>query len=374
VTTTGTGKHGLLRLSNGDWNDGVVHGNVPKKMIGVVTRQGESMLNAAMASYVLDLYARLLTFAGNTEQAGVAQSAAAAQREAVRSQWAGKWFKRAWLSEQLQWIGVDELWLEPQPWAIIGGAATGEQQAILLQAIDEELRKPSLIGATLINKPVKKETEAPGMGTSAGIWPSINGTLVWALALVDGAMAWDEWQKNTLAMHAEAYPDTWYGIWSGPDTYNSHFSRYPGQTVFTPAESESGVPSAWTGGVKIYWTDFPVMNMHPHAWPLYSLAKLLGIAFTEEGLELAPVLPIEEYAFSSPLVGLRKTHDGYEGWYDPGVPGTWMVTIKVRDEEAEKVLAVEVNGTGCDFERRGASFVFRGETSSNQRLDWKINY
>ena len=73
---------------------------------------------------------------------------------------------------------------------------------------------------------------------NAGIWPSLNGTLIWALALVNGELAWDEWKKNTLALHAEAYPDVWYGIWSGPDTYNSVLSKYPGQTAF--AETDSG--------------------------------------------------------------------------------------------------------------------------------------
>jgi hypothetical protein len=51
--------------------------------------------------------------------------------------------------------------------------------------------------------------ELPGAGTNGGVWPSINGTLVWALARVDGDMAWDEWVKNSLAAHAEAYPEVW---------------------------------------------------------------------------------------------------------------------------------------------------------------------
>jgi hypothetical protein len=374
VNETGTGRHGLQRLSNGDWNDGVVHGNVPPKKVGSVTKQGESVLNAAMASYVLDHYARLLTFAGDSTGADIAKAKATAQREAVRAQWAGRWFRRAWLSDELQWIGETDLWLEPQPWAIIGGAATAEQRAALVQAIDAELRQPSPIGATLINEAVEKRTEAPGMGTSAGVWPSINGTLVWALALADGAMAWDEWQKNTLAAHAEAYPDVWYGIWSGPDTYNSHFSPYAGQTIFTPKEMETGAPSAWTGNVKIAWTDFPVMNMHPHAWPLYSLAKLLGISFTEEGLELAPALPFEEFTFSSPLVGLQKTAGGYKGWYAPAVAGTWKVSITLSEDSVERSMTVMVNGTGCEFDKQGSIISFSGANATGRRLEWEINF
>jgi hypothetical protein len=55
------------------------------------------------------------------------------------------------------------------------------------------------------------------MLSTGGIRPSINGTLIWALALVNGSMAWDEWKKKSLALHAETYADVWYGIWSGSD-------------------------------------------------------------------------------------------------------------------------------------------------------------
>ena len=44
-------------------------------------------------------------------------------------------------------------------------------------------------------------------------------------------MAWDEWKKNTLARHADVYPDIWYNTWSGPDTLNSTVSKHPGETV-----------------------------------------------------------------------------------------------------------------------------------------------
>ena len=49
-----------MRLSNGDWNDEVVVVHVYRMAAageGEVRQQGESVLNAAMASYVLDHYA-----------------------------------------------------------------------------------------------------------------------------------------------------------------------------------------------------------------------------------------------------------------------------------------------------------------------------
>ena len=159
-----------------------------------------------------------------------------------------------------------------------------------------------------------------GTMENGGVWPAINGTLVWALALENGEMAWDEWKKNSLAYHAEVYPNIWYGIWSGPDYYDSVLSRYPGQTMFAEAPSKDHkVQMDW--GFK--WTDFPVMNMHPHAWPLYSTAKLLGLAFTEAGLTPEPKLPLKENEFSSPLLGFIKSPNGYAGWYNPTTAGTW---------------------------------------------------
>src|SRR5271157_307261 len=370
VQGTGTGKHGLQRLSNGDWNDGVVHGNIPPKKVGAVMKEGESVMNAAMASYVLDLYARLLSVAGDLKLAEDARSKATAQRDAVRAQWAGKWFRRAWLSNELQWLGEEDLWLEPQPWAIIGGAATAEQADVLVEVINQELRQPSPIGATLLNNAIKKASEAPGMGTAGGIWPSINGTLIWALARVDGVQSWDEWKKNSLAVHAESYPDVWYGIWSGPDTYNSHFSPHAGQTVFTPPELD--VKSAFAFGIRIFWTDFPVMNMHPHAWPLYSTVKLLGLEFTEDGLRFSPALPLEEYTFSSPLVGFQKSREGYEGWYAPMVAGAWKISVQLSATEIGTFNAVIINGSEGELVQEGNCLVFHGESTPEQPLRWQL--
>src|SRR5260370_37955141 len=120
-----------------------------------------------------------------------------------------------------------------------------------------------------------------------------------ALGRVGGGRAGDEGKKISSPRHAEVYPEIWYGAWSGPDVLNSASSKHPGET---------------TGGTPFGWTDFPVLNMHTHACPLYSLAKLLGLEFTESGVLLAPRLPLSSFRFESPLLGLIKSARGYEGW------------------------------------------------------------
>jgi hypothetical protein len=358
-----------MRLSNGDWNDDIVVGHVPQALAAEVRQDGESVLNAAMACYVLNYYGRLLTYVGDDKAAGEANDKAEAQRQAVRAHWSTRWFHRAWLGQHLGWIGEDHLWLEPQPWAIIGGAATQEQRKTLITALDEQVRKPSPIGAMLESQGDPAMASPAGVLTNGGVWPSINGTLVWALALEDGALAWDEWKKNSLALHAEAYPEIWYGIWSGPDYYNSVLSRYPGQTMFAEAPSPDHKTQADLG---FNWTDFPVMNMHPHAWPLYSSAKLLGLEFHETGVRFSPNLPVAEYEFTSPLLGFKKSKHGYSGWYAPAAAGRWDIEMKLPSSEVSRMGRITINGSVETLRNTTKEIRFTGESTPGKPLRWEI--
>ncbi len=346
----GVGKHGLMRLFNGDWNDSIVVNRLTPAQVAEVTQQGESVLNAAMAGYVLNYYARMLDFTGRPELANEARAKSEAQCQAVRQQWTGQWFRRAWLGETLGWSGEKPMWLEPQPWAIIGGSATPEQVHTLVAAIDDLMRKPSPIGALLQSQPDLTMHDEAGVGTNGGIFAAIGGTLIWALALVNGAMAWDEWKKNTLARHAGVYPDLWYGIWSGPDAYNSVLSKNPGGTG----------------------PEFPVMNMHPHAWPLYSAVKLLGLEFHEHGINFRPDLPLPRYEFASPLLGFKKSPNGYSGWYAPTTAGRWTIEIVLPDADPARLRQIVVNGVTEAVKSNQRAVRFSGESKPGAPLRWKV--
>ncbi|HEY0702270.1 MAG TPA: hypothetical protein VGD60_05840 [Candidatus Acidoferrales bacterium] len=370
VKDLGTGQHGLMRLSNGDWNDGVV---VQRHSADVspadIRRQSESVLNAAMASYVLGFYGSMLAYTGDTKTADEARAKAEAQRVAIRETWQGRWFKRAWLGEKLGWIGEDHLWLEPQPWALIGGAATPEQTKILIDSLNKLVRDTSPIGAMLQSQGDPNMTAKPGTMENGGIWPSINGTLIWSLALVDGALAWDEWKKNSLAVHAEKYPEVWYGTWSGPDVYNSVLSKYPGQTMFIePSTDQQSFAADW----GMNWTDFPVMNLHPHAWPLYSSAKLLGLDFRDKGIRFQPGLPLEGYEFKSPLLGFKKTKAGYSGWYAPSVAGKWEIEFRLPAAELARLQQVKINGAAVSAKHEDGAIRFSGESKPGSPLRWEL--
>jgi hypothetical protein len=370
VDVIGVGEHGLARVLKGDWNDGIVVNLVPAEYTTEVAEKGETALNSAMACYVLDHYARMLGYLGDNKVAEEAAGKAKAQREALRAQWAGKWFRRGWLGPHLGWIGEDQIWLEPQPWAIIGGAATAEQSTTLVKAMDELVRKPSPIGAMIQSKGTAAFGSPIGSLENGGVWASINGTLIWALAMKDGAMAWDEWKKNTLARHAEAYPNIWYGIWSGPDFYRSVLSPHPGETQY--ADVNSSDPKE-RGDWGANWTDCPVMCLHQHAWPLYTTAKLMGLEFHERGLRLEPVLPLAEYDFSTALVGVKKTKSGYSGWYEPAVGGKWEIELRLPEAEKARAREIKVNGVAQQLTKGAASIQFKGESLPGKALRWEVH-
>jgi hypothetical protein len=372
---SGTGKHGLQRLSNGDWNDAAVIGHAPEKRHNNIRDQGESVLNAAMAIYVLNKFAELLQFINSNDISKKVIKYTESQKKAVKAQWNGKWFKRAWFTEDLGWIGDDVLWLEPQPWAIIGNAINDDWISILINNVDKLLRKPSKIGARLLSKNIDTMKREVGMRVNAGIWPSINGTLIWALSYVNSEMAWDEWKKNTLAYHAEAFPDIWYGIWSGPDTYNSDLSKYHGQTHFfeffitgDPKDEKDMKEDPF--GVS--WTDFPVMNLHPHAWPIFNIIHLIGAHFTIDGIEITPSLPKEEYFFESPLFGFSKSKQGYSGWYAPSVSGSWTFSLKLKESEINSFKFLKVNNKIEEIRVKDNCILITGTSTPEEPFMWEL--
>jgi len=358
-----TGEHGLMRMLRDDWNDALVNAWVTESGVKECEEKGESVLNSAMAAYVFDYYARLLTYAGDEDRATTPIRVVAEQhRAAVREQWTGKWFRRAWLGPTLGWLGEKGMWIEPQPWTLISRITDDEQTRTLVQSIDQELRRVSPIGAVQLTSGPDQGTRGawhsdPGTSVAGGVWPSLNQTLIWALAGVDGAMAWDEWKKNSFARHAEVYPEVWYGTWSGPDVLNSASSKKPGET---------------TGGAPFGWTDFPVLNMHTHACPLYSLAKLLGLEFTAAGVVLMPRLPLSSFRFDSPLLGLIKSARGYEGWYNPSARNTWSVRLALLPEELKRLQRIEVNGNRIHPRITDGVVEMRGLGGEGSPLRWSV--
>jgi hypothetical protein len=265
VEQVGRGAREHVRILNADWNDFAIEasGATREEMI----ERGSSVLNSAMASWVLEVYAGLAERLGQSETVAQARSEAAALRELVRSAYNGQWFHRAYAPDGSP-VGDSDCWLEVQPWAILCGAASDEQASALLALIRDRHAKDSPLGARLI-WPVRESPRAPaGEGIDGGIWYSINMTLIWAAARHAPDFAWSEWRKMSLLAHAAAYPDVWEGTLSGPDAYNAPESSRAGRTWQTAQFAMQG---------------YPVGNLHSHSQPLLAYLRLLGVEPTASG-------------------------------------------------------------------------------------------
>ncbi len=375
INRIGKGKHGLIRVADCDWNDMVISGFVPEDKQNEVKKIGESCLNTGMAIHVFSRFIEMLSFTKLTDKLELVSKFRDSLIKPMQEQFNGNWFSRAWLSEDLGWVGNDILWLEPQPWAIISGIVDDIKKGGLIENINKLVREPSPIGAIILSDPVQSNTESKGMATNAGIWPSINGTLIWALSTVDGNLAFEEWKKNLLANKAEQYPNVWYGIWSGPDTWNSIYSEYPGHTLFNQYSLDDKNENKDEGlfSIGINWTDFPILNLHSHAWPLYNIFHLIGLKFTIEGLEFEPRFPEKEYRIQSPLISFEKNQSQYKGSYNPQFEGLYKITYKFESNILEKIKEIIVNNQSTKFEIIGDSIFFYGRGGGENPLTWKIN-
>jgi hypothetical protein len=268
VDKVGRGERGHVRILNADWNDmalGPATATNRQEREAMIL-SGSSVLNSAMASYVLNIFAGLMTRLGEGAVADEARTQALDLKLKVAEAWNGRFFDRAYRPGGGV-MGRDRCWLEVQPWAILCGAATREQAKSLLKLIDEGHRRDSPLGARIIWPPDPKASRA-GEGTIGGIWYSINMTLIWAAASIDPNMAWDEWRRMTLQAHQQAYPTIFEGTLAGPDSWNAPEASRPGHTWATPAFAMQ---------------DYPVSNMHAHAQPILAYLRLLGVCPDETG-------------------------------------------------------------------------------------------
>jgi len=263
VDAIGRGARDHVRIKNADWNDVAIaeSGVPPDAMIAA----GSSVLNSAMAAWVLPVFAGLADRLGDPALAAEARAEGDALRALVAAAWNGRWFHRAYAPGGGV-VGDEDCWLEVQPWAILCGAADAAQAGALLDTLDRLHRAGSPLG-TRLRAPLRVAAGA-GEATNGGIWFSIDMTLVWAASRVRPAMAFDAWRRMTLAAHAAAYPAVWEGTLSGPDAFNAPESSRPGRTWGTPALAMQG---------------FPVANLHSHAQPLLAYLRLLGVEPTPSG-------------------------------------------------------------------------------------------
>jgi Glycosyl hydrolase 36 superfamily, catalytic domain/Glycosyltransferase family 36 len=345
----GYGPHGLLRMRTSDWNDGIIaEGKVPMDRVWA---EGESTLNTAMAVHVLRRFAELARYAHQPAMESRARQHAAKLAQAAQSCWRGRHLNRGWRDRNHE-FGFKDLYLEPQPWALISGVLDKEQQAVLVDEITRRLADP--LGSRIFG--------AGGEGNPptafGGVWLSINSTLVWGLSKVSPERAWKELIANTLFNHARTYPSVWLGTWSGPDCYLPSNSERPGETWIFPHYF----------GLQ----NWPIQILFPHSEILNGTLWSLGIEASAEGISVRPRVPFERWSWSGPGLSIRYDETVIQGSIS-GV-GPELITLELQLPPAWEGGSVEIepSHTKRSKERAGKSVRLSVCITSNTQAEFAV--
>lgn len=352
VDEIGTGPHGLIRAGSGDWND-VLIAFSPNPIQTMI--RGESNLNTAMACYLLPRLSALL----RNPLPSVSERLALLGNqfcEPLPSEWTGDWMRRGYLGNG-SCLGEDQLFLDAQPWALLAGIWDEAQTARVLKNIGELLVDPSPAGALCLVPPNSPPFFVPGSDTNGGTWAAVDSWLAWAWSISAPSEAWEFFLKTTLHHRAEAYPDIWYGVWSGPDSYNAYYADRPGETFnwsFTPM------------------TDFPVMNMNRHSGPLLDVIRLCGIDPTGPSLRISPRLPLPRFSLRMPLISLAYLHDRQRGAYHPIAEGAFLFEVALPEGLTCETFTLYLDGNETAASCRQGHVEFGAEGGPGQPIEWEI--
>ena len=364
-----------LMGTNGDWSD----------FSTAILPADESVLVTAQLAYAYPLLAQVADLRGDPAFADELRHLGDRDLAQLRREWTGRgWYARGYLG--LDQVGAGAIYLEPQPWAILAGAADADQAATLVRNIERYLQgrgaPPELSGPTRIGTsqsparadPDVTETDAvDGVGDGnavyvGGTWYALDGPLTWALGELAGDVAgaahkaFDELKRNTLAAHAEAYPDHWTGILSVDDACNSFYSSAP---------ERCGIPLL----LDLADRQSNGQITHQPAWGLFAALRLAGIQPTGDGFRIAPTLPLKRFSIRLPRVGIEVRPGSMRGYVrtvssarlrlelDPPGNGSARSARVWIDGEPARKLSVE----------RG-TIMIPAATGGDRLIDWALRY
>lgn len=285
----GFGDHGLIKCNDGDWSDGIsLMVKDRKKFI----KYGESNFNSAFTLYIIPKVIPLFE-KYNIDLANLCKEKYKELKQAVLKSWNGNWFYRGWDGNGNP-IGDHNIYLEHHNWLLISKILEKEQATILIDMIYNNLDKPSPIGQFISFPPEKTPHNIlpKGWDVNGGVWHAMNSLLTWGYSQYDREKAYNSLKKNSLTQRAEAYPDIWYGIWSGPDAYIADYAENAGEAFYhllTPM------------------CDFPLMNLNVHACYLLSVIKIAGIEANYDSLIIHPKIDDQNFQFKSPLISIESS-------------------------------------------------------------------
>jgi hypothetical protein len=247
-------------------------------------------------------------------------------------------------------VDDDRINLEAQPWALISGlAAETSRQDALIESVKKLLDDPSPIGAPLTER--------------GQVWPAVSQLLTWGYARSRQDLAWRSLKRHTYAAHANAFPDVWINVWSGPDGVNA----------LDAAENPGGT---WASPITPM-TDFPVMNANQDGMALLALLRVCGVepAPDGDGLLIAPKAPPARFSLDLPLLRVDVEPGRIAAQYRAFVAGSRV--LHVRAPESARELQARIDGRRLEPIPRDAlgialKFDFQAGQAVSFEVVWQV--
>jgi hypothetical protein len=314
----GVGDHGLVRIMDGDWDDGIILADKSPTAISNTQKWGESVPNSQMAVVALPLAANALEAKDAALAAGMRAHAAALEPK-LAAAFGTRWFGRAWMHNTINQeyllhgdddqdpyraFGID---LQAQPWGLLAGVLDDTKSNRLLDEVESRL-----------------DTRSPAMGPRLGegdaVWPAISQLMTWAYARKRPASAWRSLDDQTYVAHARAFPGSWVGILSAPDGLAPDGGTW--SSPVTPMQ------------------DFPVANMNPEAMWLVGLLRTAGVEPLGDGLLIEPrhAQNRESYVIDLPLLRIEVDRDRIAGEYRAKNAGSTTLVVGIGGTTAKAKL------------------------------------
>jgi phosphoglycolate phosphatase-like HAD superfamily hydrolase len=284
----GFGPNDMLKINDGDWSDGVTMLVKDRKKF---VKEGESSFNTSFALYIFPRIQPLLD-KYLPDLSNVVSQAFSKLQKAMERSWNGKWFYRGYCGKDSQ-LGDLNMFLEHIPWYLISRNGDKSKINTLIQSVESNLDKSSKIGPLIVYPPSDSANDLfhPGWDVNGGVWHAINNLLTWGYVWYDSKRAIDSIIKNSMHTRESIYPHIWYGIWTGPDSYNAHYADRPGEAFFHLATP---------------MCDYPAQNMNLHSCFLMSCFKTTGFEADHEGY-CFNLDTKHEFEFLSPFIRIIRT-------------------------------------------------------------------
>lgn len=267
-------ERGLSYIAQGDWCD-------PMNMVGYKGKGVSGWLTVA-AAYALNLWAEMCAQHKDEEKARHFRAGAQAMNDAANEHlWDGRWFARGITDDGVVFGVADDregrIWLNPQAWSMLSGAASAQQRASMISAVEEQLHTP--YGVQMFAPPFSKMREDVGRVTQKHPGSAENGAVYnhaaafYIYSLYDGAdgeQAWDLMRKMI----------------PGPD--QEDYLRRGQLPVFIP----NYYRGAWREYPRTAGRSSHLFNTGTVSWIYRCVIEgLCGLVGDAEGLRIAPQLP-----------------------------------------------------------------------------------